>query len=136
MGKHLQILTRAVNQLGLGGVSQKRPQRAEVIKLQRVNQIGLIPPAQLQQSNLREKRIATAKFGIDRHHGVVPIIGQQRVQRLAALDQRPAHSRTTVLPLSACASVLASVYSNSPPSGTPCAMRDTVTVAARARSLM
>ena len=119
MGKHLQILTRAVNQLGLGGVSQKRPQRTEIIKLQRVNEIGLIPPTQLQQGDLRKKRIATAKFGIDRHHGVVPIIGQQRAQCPAALDQRPAHSRTTVLPLSAWASVLASVYSNSPPKGTP-----------------
>ena len=55
----------------------------------------------------------------NRHHAMVAIIGQQRVQRVTALDQRPAHSRTTVLPLSAWASVLASVYSNSPPKGTP-----------------
>ena len=119
MGKHLQILPRAVNQLGLAGVSQKRTQRTEIIKLQRVNELGLIAPTQLQQGDLRKKRIATAKFGIDRHHGVVPIIGQQRAQCPAALAQRPAPSRTTVLPLSAWASVLASVYSNSPPKGTP-----------------
>ena len=74
MEKHLQIFTCAVDQRCLGRISQKRPQRADISKLQRVYQIRLITPTHLQQGDLRKKRITTAKFGIDCHQRVMSIV--------------------------------------------------------------
>jgi len=63
-----------MNQLRLGRISQKRPQRADIIKLQRIYQIGLITPTHLQQGDLWKKRITTAKFGIDCNQWVMSIV--------------------------------------------------------------
>ena len=106
------------------------------MKLERIDQVRLCSPAQLDKGNLRKKRIATAKLGVNRYVLSGCVRRQYLTQFSAIFDKRPVHSRITVRPLNAWAKVLASVYSNSPPSGTPWAILDTVISAFRARSLM
>ena len=67
MGEDLEVFTRAVNHLYLILRCQKGPQCTQVLQLQRVDQVRLCSPAQLNKGNLRKKRIATPKFGVNRN---------------------------------------------------------------------